>query len=397
MNLGKTLQDLRKNKNITQEEMADTLNVSRQTISNWENSKSYPDILSLMMLCEIYKISLDDLFKDNEDLLNNIKMTEKKKKNTIILCISTIIILILALLYFVFFKDCLNNISNIKSEVEMIINNNDSFVEIKKSKLYNKDEMTENYIKITDSEYRDITTFLNNNKYEYSSVYRLMDYHMESTDLMGYEDFGLTLKINSSHINPNNSPFIWFHGGLDIVVYDDYFKESIIGRFPINSNEIMISNVLANFIINYGIKTTNGDLFPKNYSDIINYKGYYYFNGYKIKICGIVDYDLSYFDDLRNISWIDLNNDNLKYQNIFNSFNLRIDVIYNKVYVNKDFISSFDKMNFETSDSVWQKHLVRTGVLVMEDDKDKLLKLFKKFDSNPYFVKSSYSSFFDKE
>ena len=57
MNLGKTLQDLRKNKNISQEEMADALSVSRQTISNWENSKSYPDILSLMTLCDIYKIS----------------------------------------------------------------------------------------------------------------------------------------------------------------------------------------------------------------------------------------------------------------------------------------------------------------------------------------------------
>ena len=39
MNLGKTLQDLRKEKNISQEDIADILNVSRQTISNWENSK----------------------------------------------------------------------------------------------------------------------------------------------------------------------------------------------------------------------------------------------------------------------------------------------------------------------------------------------------------------------
>ena len=45
MDLGKTLQDLRKSKNISQEDIASILNVSRQTISNWENSKSYPDIL----------------------------------------------------------------------------------------------------------------------------------------------------------------------------------------------------------------------------------------------------------------------------------------------------------------------------------------------------------------
>lgn len=397
MNLGKTLQDLRKNKNISQEEMADTLNVSRQTISNWENSKSYPDILSLMTLCDIYKISLDDLFKNNEDLLNNIKKNEKKKKNTIIICISVIIFLVLTLLYFIFFKDYFNNISNIKNEIQKVIDNNDSFVEIKKSKFYNKDEMTSNYMKIADSEYKDITYFLDNNKFLYSSVYRLMNYHMESSDLIGYEDFSLSLKINSSYINSNSSPFIWFHGGLDIVVYDDYFKGNIMGSVPINDNEIMISNVLANYIINYGIKTTSGNLHPKDYSDIINFKGYYYFGDYKIKICGIVDYDLSNFNDLKNISWIDLNNDSLKYQNIFNSFNLEIDVIYNKVYVNKNFVSSFNKMNVETSDNIWQKHLVRTGILVMEDDKDKMFKLFKKFDTNPYFIKSSYSVLFDKE
>ena len=61
MNLGKTLQNLRKKKNISQEDIAEILNVSRQTIYNWENSKSYPDILILIKLCDIYKISLDEL------------------------------------------------------------------------------------------------------------------------------------------------------------------------------------------------------------------------------------------------------------------------------------------------------------------------------------------------
>lgn len=397
MNLGKTLQDLRRNKNISQEEIADALNVSRQTISNWENSKSFPDIISLMTMCDIYEISLDDLIKDNKNLLSNIKKNESKKRYTVILCISIVIILILYLLYFVFFKNYFHNISNIKREIQMVINNKNSLIEIKKSKFYNQDEMTDNYIKITDSEYKDIISFLDNKNYAYSPVYRLMNYHTESTDLIGYEDFSSILKINFSYINPNSSPFIWFHGVLDVAVYDDYLSENIIGSVPINDNEIMISNVLANYIINYGIKTTSGDLHPKDYFDIINYKGYYYFGDCKIKICGIVDYDLSNFNGLKNISWIDLNNDNLKYQNVFNSFDLEIDSIYNKVYVNKDFVSRFNKSNFEASDSIWQKHLVRTGILVIENDKGRLLNLFKKFDTSPYFVKSTYSILFDKE
>ena len=93
MNLGKTLQNLRKMKNISQENMAEILNVSRQTISNWENTKSYPDILILIKLCKIYKISLDELLKEDKKLLNSIKKDKKIKNNIIISCIIIIITL----------------------------------------------------------------------------------------------------------------------------------------------------------------------------------------------------------------------------------------------------------------------------------------------------------------
>jgi transcriptional regulator with XRE-family HTH domain len=392
MNLGKVLQDLRKNKNISQEEMADTLNVSRQTISNWENSKSYPDIISLMKLCDIYKISLDDLFKDNQDLLDNIKKNENKKKKNIIICISIIILLILLLLYFVFFKDYFYNISSIKSEVQMIMNNKDSFVEIKKSKLYNKDEMTNNYIKITDSEYKYVTAFLDEYEYKYSSIYSLVDYYSESSDIMAYEPFSRIFKT----IKFDTSPFIFGPNNLDIVIYDEFFKEKIIGNTPSKDNEIMISNVLANFMIANGIKTTNGNFYPRSYDDIINYKGYYYFDEYKIKISGIIDYDLSNFYSIKDLSWNDYNNNYELYHDIYDKYVLNLNSIYNKIYVNKDYISNFNKLNFETSDGIWQMLMVRTGLMVIENDKDKLFKLFKKFDTNPYFIKSS-STLFDKE
>ena len=46
MNLGKAIQDIRDRNNMTQEELGEMLHVTRQTISNWENEKSYPLILS---------------------------------------------------------------------------------------------------------------------------------------------------------------------------------------------------------------------------------------------------------------------------------------------------------------------------------------------------------------
>ena len=48
---------------MTQEQVAGLLEVSRQTISNWENAKSYPDIVSVIKLSECYDVSLDYLLK----------------------------------------------------------------------------------------------------------------------------------------------------------------------------------------------------------------------------------------------------------------------------------------------------------------------------------------------
>ncbi len=63
MELGKHIKKYRTEANISQEELADKVFVSRQTISNWENNKSYPDIKSLVLMSEIFHVSLDQLIK----------------------------------------------------------------------------------------------------------------------------------------------------------------------------------------------------------------------------------------------------------------------------------------------------------------------------------------------
>lgn len=61
MEIGKKLKKARVQSGLTQENVAEKINVSRQTISNWENEKSYPDIISVIELSNLYSISLDDL------------------------------------------------------------------------------------------------------------------------------------------------------------------------------------------------------------------------------------------------------------------------------------------------------------------------------------------------
>ena len=63
MELYKQIKRYRTDMNLSQEELAEKIYVTRQTISNWENDKSYPDIHSLLLLSSTFHISLDQLIK----------------------------------------------------------------------------------------------------------------------------------------------------------------------------------------------------------------------------------------------------------------------------------------------------------------------------------------------
>lgn len=60
------LQILRKNRGFTQEELAEKLQVSRQAVAKWESGISYPDILNLVAISELFRITVDYLVKDND-------------------------------------------------------------------------------------------------------------------------------------------------------------------------------------------------------------------------------------------------------------------------------------------------------------------------------------------
>ena len=56
MNLGENLQNLRKQKGLSQEEFADKLDVSRQAVSKWESNQTYPEIEKIMLICDIFVV-----------------------------------------------------------------------------------------------------------------------------------------------------------------------------------------------------------------------------------------------------------------------------------------------------------------------------------------------------
>lgn len=73
MEIGKMLKKARIQSGMTQEHVAETIQVSRQTISNWENEKSYPDIINVIQLSDLYAISLDELLKGDEGMIEHLE------------------------------------------------------------------------------------------------------------------------------------------------------------------------------------------------------------------------------------------------------------------------------------------------------------------------------------
>ena len=66
MNLGETIYRLRTEKQLSQGELAEMLEVSRQSISKWENNSAVPELEKLLRLSEIFEVSLDELVKGEE-------------------------------------------------------------------------------------------------------------------------------------------------------------------------------------------------------------------------------------------------------------------------------------------------------------------------------------------
>ena len=100
MEIGKKLKNARIKAGLTQEKAAEKIDVSRQTISNWENEKSYPDIISVIALSDLYSVSLDELLKGDQKMTEhlaestNVVKSNKKLTGAIILNIVLMILLI---------------------------------------------------------------------------------------------------------------------------------------------------------------------------------------------------------------------------------------------------------------------------------------------------------------
>lgn len=114
MLIGEKLKEARLKKNMTQEEVAEKIFVSRQSISNWENNKTYPDIGNVIALSDLYEISLDELLKGSDNFMKHLEESTdlvKSNKKLIGIIILALIIVVAMALFTEFMPERLNMVA----------------------------------------------------------------------------------------------------------------------------------------------------------------------------------------------------------------------------------------------------------------------------------------------
>ena len=93
--LGENILKFRKKQGLSQEQLGEKVNVTRQTISNWEKEKSFPDLQTLVKISDMTGVSVDAMLRDNFEIVEQI---DKKIKHLKVYKIATTIIAVIMLL-----------------------------------------------------------------------------------------------------------------------------------------------------------------------------------------------------------------------------------------------------------------------------------------------------------
>ena len=91
MNVGEKILQLRKKMGLSQEELAEKLNVTRQTISKWETNQSSPDFEKIVPLCDLFEITTDELLRGKSENIKNLDDSKIRRKTACKVSISVII------------------------------------------------------------------------------------------------------------------------------------------------------------------------------------------------------------------------------------------------------------------------------------------------------------------
>lgn len=99
MEIGSKFKKARLEKKLTQENVANILNVSRSTISSWEVGRSYPDLDNLVSISKLYDVSLDNLLREDSKMVKKLSLDTKQKKIFKIIIASLLVFIVITVGY----------------------------------------------------------------------------------------------------------------------------------------------------------------------------------------------------------------------------------------------------------------------------------------------------------
>lgn len=116
MTLGNNIKKIRKEAKLSQEDFAEMFCVTRQTISNWENSKSYPDLETIIKISDSFEISLDILLKEDMTMIktidNEVKSTRKYARALMAIAVIVVLLIGSFAVYSIVYFNVKNNLEN---------------------------------------------------------------------------------------------------------------------------------------------------------------------------------------------------------------------------------------------------------------------------------------------
>ena len=105
LTIGERIKKYRNEKGLTQEEVSKILLVSRSAISNWEIGRNYPDLDSIVLLSDIFEISLDELLKEDNTMVTKISKEQKRgklNKKLVVYLLGVIVFFLLTIVFILY-------------------------------------------------------------------------------------------------------------------------------------------------------------------------------------------------------------------------------------------------------------------------------------------------------
>lgn len=246
------------------------------------------------------------------------------------------IVLTICSLLFMGIVDTLSSYDIDLAHAKLLVDKEEQFVQVESYQFYTDDDYTnKESLSLTEEEMENIQKKISKKSsfiysiiggYPYLDFYKV--FHLVDDEFVHYYTYG-TLE-------------------LEIVEDLDYLNQvKIIGRKPSSKKEIVISNVIANEIIKAGVEREDGSLYkPKDYKEMLEDDNWYLFGeGEKIKIVGIIDYDLSKYQDVlkkyQEPTTPHISATNKEYI-LFQEYCAKLNNVYNKIFVLEGFTKELE-------------------------------------------------------